>query len=195
MPACYLHAPPRLQPGYFAKFQQDTLFYIFYSMPGDEAQLLAADELSARQWWFHKACSCLLLLFCDPAAVAARLLLVHLCLHVDVVKRPGAQCATCACTRDGAARLLLTSHGILKSGIACFGALQDFKLWLTRIPNTEPIMKTERFERGSYLVFDTATWDAVRKDNFVVRPYLRLLPSTGDAADGLHTNFPLSCRL
>ncbi len=54
VPACYLHAPPRLQPGYFAKFQQDTLFYIFYSMPGDEAQLLAADELSARQWWFHK---------------------------------------------------------------------------------------------------------------------------------------------
>jgi NOT2 / NOT3 / NOT5 family len=30
-------------------------------------------------------------------------------------------------------------------------------------------MKTERFERGSYLVFDTNTWDAVRKDNFVVR--------------------------
>ena len=50
---------------------------------------------------------------------------------------------------------------------------QEFKLWLTRIPNTEPIMKTERFERGSYLVFDTNTWDAVRKDNFVVRP-LRL---------------------
>lgn len=48
--------------------------------------------------------------------------------------------------------------------------MQEFKLWLTRIPNTEPIMKTERFERGSYLVFDTTTWDAVRKDNFVVRP-------------------------
>jgi NOT2 / NOT3 / NOT5 family len=47
--------------------------------------------------------------------------------------------------------------------------VQEFKLWLTRIPNTEPIMKTERFERGSYLVFDTNTWDAVRKDNFVVR--------------------------
>ena len=63
VPACYLHNPPRLQPGYFAKFQQDTLFYIFYSMPGDEAQLLAADELSARQWWFHKVrdsreCTC-----------------------------------------------------------------------------------------------------------------------------------------
>lgn len=46
---------------------------------------------------------------------------------------------------------------------------QDYKVWLTRIPKTEPIMKTARFERGSYLVFDTTTWDAVRKDNFVVR--------------------------
>ena len=28
-PECYKSNPPRLQPGYFAKFQQDTLFYIF----------------------------------------------------------------------------------------------------------------------------------------------------------------------
>ena len=48
VPQCYLHPPPRLQPPYFAKFQPDTLFYIFYGMPGDEAQLLAADELAAR---------------------------------------------------------------------------------------------------------------------------------------------------
>jgi len=36
VPQCYLNSPSRLQPGYFAKFQQDTLFYVFYSMPGDE---------------------------------------------------------------------------------------------------------------------------------------------------------------
>ena len=54
MPQCYLNSPSRLQPGYFAKFQQDTLFYVFYSMPGDEAQLYAADELANRGWWFHK---------------------------------------------------------------------------------------------------------------------------------------------
>jgi CCR4-NOT transcriptional regulation complex NOT5 subunit len=70
VPACYLHNPPRLQPGYFAKFQQDTLFYIFYSMPGDEAQLLAADELSARQWWFHKVRHCMNLSV-DQHSVAA----------------------------------------------------------------------------------------------------------------------------
>ena len=54
VPQCYLNSPSRLQPGYFAKFQQDTLFYVFYSMPGDEAQLYAADELANRGWWFHK---------------------------------------------------------------------------------------------------------------------------------------------
>jgi len=58
VPQCYLNSPSRLQPGYFAKFQQDTLFYVFYSMPGDEAQLYAADELANRGWWFHKARSC-----------------------------------------------------------------------------------------------------------------------------------------
>jgi CCR4-NOT transcription complex subunit 2 len=39
VPECYRHNPPRLQPGYFGKFAQETLFYIFYSMPGDEAQV------------------------------------------------------------------------------------------------------------------------------------------------------------
>ena len=96
VPACYLHNPPRLQPGYFSKFQQDTLFFIFYSMPSDEAQLFAADELASRGWWFH---------------------------------------------REG-------------------------KVWLTRIPNTEPLLKTDRYERGSYYVFDTNMWECVRKDNF-----------------------------
>ena len=45
--------PPRLQPGHFAKFQLETLMYVFYSMPGDEAQVFAADELAVRGWWFH----------------------------------------------------------------------------------------------------------------------------------------------
>eukprot|EP00891_Asterochloris_glomerata_P004268 jgi/Astpho2/4268/e_gw1.00064.138.1_t len=98
VPACYQHNPPRLQPGYFNKFQQDTLFYIFYSMPNDEAQLFAADELAHRGWWYH---------------------------------------------REG-------------------------KTWLTRIPNTEPLLKTDRYERGSYFVFDTSQWECIRKDNFTL---------------------------
>ena len=47
---------------------------------------------------------------------------------------------------------------------------QEFKLWLSRIPNTEPIMKTDRFERGSYMVFDTATWDCMRKVRHIPVP-------------------------
>ena len=54
VPACYKQTPPRLKPGYFSKFQQDTLFYIFYSMPADEAQIFAADELASRGWGFNK---------------------------------------------------------------------------------------------------------------------------------------------
>ncbi|GLC33442.1 hypothetical protein PLESTB_000076100 [Pleodorina starrii] len=54
LPSCYKFIPQRLQPGYLSKFKEETLFYMFYSMPGDEAQLLAADELSVRGWWFHR---------------------------------------------------------------------------------------------------------------------------------------------
>jgi len=100
IPDCYLPAKPPapVQPAYFSRFQPDTLFYIFYGMPGDEAQLFAADELAARGWYYHK----------------------------------------------------------------------ELKAWLTRAPNTEPLQKTERFERGSFFVFDPNTWDLVRKDNFTV---------------------------
>jgi CCR4-NOT transcription complex subunit 2 len=54
LPACYSVRARRLHKGAFAKFQQETLFYVFYSMPGDESQLFAADELVARGWGFHK---------------------------------------------------------------------------------------------------------------------------------------------
>eukprot|EP01018_Ginkgo_biloba_P033293 Gb_27080 [translate_table: standard] len=45
LPQCYSQHSPRLQQMYFAKFNQESLFYIFYSMPNDEAQLFAANEL------------------------------------------------------------------------------------------------------------------------------------------------------
>lgn len=45
---------------------------------------------------------------------------------------------------------------------------KEHKLWLTRAPNTEPSQKTPTFERGSYIFFDTTSWDKVRKDNFVL---------------------------
>lgn len=118
IPQCYLHSPPRLGGGYFSKFQPDTLFYIFYGMPGDEAQMYAADELAARGWYYHK----------------------------------------------------------------------EYKAWLTRAPNTEPVQKTDRFERGSFFLFDPTSWEVVRKDNFQVNfehlerpPNLTARPAAGAA--------------
>ena len=97
-PACYLHTPPRLAPGHFARFALETLFFAFHSMPGDEAQVFAADELARRGWTFHK----------------------------------------------------------------------EYKVWVARAPGAEPAAKTASSERGSYLVFDTASWETVRKDGFVL---------------------------
>ncbi|KAL0535987.1 hypothetical protein IC582_024918 [Cucumis melo] len=55
VPQCYLiKPPPTLHRGYFSKFTLETLFYIFFSMPKDEAQLYAANELYNRGWFYHK---------------------------------------------------------------------------------------------------------------------------------------------
>lgn len=92
LPVCYIQQAPRLLPSYFSKFKLDTLFYIFYSMPGDAAQVYAARELSERQWMYHK----------------------------------------------------------------------EFKVWLTRVPNSQPSVATDTLERGSFLVYNTNSW-AVRR--------------------------------
>ncbi|KAI4983480.1 hypothetical protein ZWY2020_023972 [Hordeum vulgare] len=53
-PACYVaEQPPALQPMHFQKFQTLILFYIFYSMPKDEAQICAANELYNSGWFYH----------------------------------------------------------------------------------------------------------------------------------------------
>lgn len=55
VPSCYYaKQPPSLQQRQFSKFQLRTLFYIFYSMPKDEAQIYAAYELYLRGWFYHK---------------------------------------------------------------------------------------------------------------------------------------------
>ncbi|XP_041993066.1 probable NOT transcription complex subunit VIP2 isoform X1 [Salvia splendens] len=55
VPQCYYaKQPPPLSQVYFSKFQLDTLFYIFYSMPKDKAQLYAANELYNRAWFYHR---------------------------------------------------------------------------------------------------------------------------------------------
>ncbi|XP_042958951.1 probable NOT transcription complex subunit VIP2 isoform X4 [Carya illinoinensis] len=55
VPQCYYaKQPPALHQSYFLKFTVETLFYIFYSMPKDEAQLYASNELYNRGWFYHK---------------------------------------------------------------------------------------------------------------------------------------------
>lgn len=44
----------RIDPRLYPRLQDETLFYCFYAMPFDEAQLLAADELTRRGWMYHK---------------------------------------------------------------------------------------------------------------------------------------------
>ena len=54
VPACYLNPPEKLRPEYLTKFKDETLFYLFYSMPGAEAQHLAGYELTRRGLVWHK---------------------------------------------------------------------------------------------------------------------------------------------
>ncbi|KAJ4840117.1 putative NOT transcription complex subunit vip2 [Turnera subulata] len=99
VPSCYYtKAAPTLTQSYFIKFSPETLFYIFYSMPKDEIQLHAANELYNRGWFYHK----------------------------------------------------------------------EHRFWFIRVPNVEPLVKTNTYERGSYHCFDPNTFDIVRKDNIVV---------------------------
>lgn len=52
-PSCYLMPPPTLKTDHLAKFQMETLFHMFYSMPRDLLQAVAAQELYRREWRYH----------------------------------------------------------------------------------------------------------------------------------------------
>lgn len=54
LPTCYYMQPPALKNSHFTKFQLETLFYVFYNMPRDILQVLAAIELYTRKWMYHK---------------------------------------------------------------------------------------------------------------------------------------------
>ncbi|XP_027181310.1 probable NOT transcription complex subunit VIP2 [Coffea eugenioides] len=55
IPTCYYAEQLlALKQSCFSKFRPETLFYIFYSMPKDEAQLYAANELYNRGWLYHR---------------------------------------------------------------------------------------------------------------------------------------------
>jgi len=52
-PDCYLLHPPPLKPEHLSKFHTETLFYMFYQLPRDLLQAIAAQELYRRDWRYH----------------------------------------------------------------------------------------------------------------------------------------------
>ena len=54
LPACYMQSQPSLKTSHLNKFQLETLFHIFYSMPKDILQAYAAQELYNREWRYHR---------------------------------------------------------------------------------------------------------------------------------------------
>jgi CCR4-NOT transcription complex subunit 2 len=52
-PACYRMHPPTLKGDHSSKFQVESLFYMFYAMPKDLMQAMAAQELYQREWRYH----------------------------------------------------------------------------------------------------------------------------------------------
>lgn len=54
LPSCYNVQPSPAVTGKIPGFVDETLFYMFYAMPGDRMQELAARELFSRNWRYHK---------------------------------------------------------------------------------------------------------------------------------------------
>ncbi|SPC65624.1 related to CDC36 - transcription factor [Ustilago sp. UG-2017b] len=54
LPSCYNVQPPPPAQSKIASFSDETLFFIFYSRPRDVLQEVAAQELYARNWRYHK---------------------------------------------------------------------------------------------------------------------------------------------
>ncbi|KAJ2688093.1 transcriptional regulator, partial [Coemansia spiralis] len=54
LPSCYNTSSPPPALSKIASLTDDTLFYVFYTMPRSELQLAAAEELYRRQWRYHK---------------------------------------------------------------------------------------------------------------------------------------------
>ncbi|KAL4943327.1 hypothetical protein BDV06DRAFT_190279 [Aspergillus oleicola] len=58
LPGCYSVANVQPLQSRIPSFSDETLFYIFYSMPRDVMQEVAAEELMGRKWRYHKIERC-----------------------------------------------------------------------------------------------------------------------------------------
>jgi CCR4-NOT transcription complex subunit 2 len=58
IPGCYNVGNVQPLQTRITSFSDETLFYIFYSMPRDVLQELVAEELMGRKWRYHKVERC-----------------------------------------------------------------------------------------------------------------------------------------
>ena len=58
LPSCYNVANIQPLQSRIPSFSDETLFFIFYSMPRDIMQELVAEELMGRKWRYHKIERC-----------------------------------------------------------------------------------------------------------------------------------------
>lgn len=55
LPQSYFSSPPALKQSHVSKFSGETLFYMFYNMPKENHQALAAQELYKKGWKYQKS--------------------------------------------------------------------------------------------------------------------------------------------
>jgi len=54
LPQSYYSSPPHMKQVHLEKYGPETLFYMFYNMPKESTQAIAAQELYRRHWRYHK---------------------------------------------------------------------------------------------------------------------------------------------
>ncbi|CAB4416544.1 unnamed protein product [Rhizophagus irregularis] len=124
LPSCYNVQPPPPAQSKIGSFSDETLFYIFYSMPRDILQEAAAQELYNRNWRYHK----------------------------------------------------------------------EHQFWLTKEFGTDPVAKTQSYERGNYIYFDPESWEKVKKEFVLVydaleeRPMLNSMSSISSMGGSSSSN-------
>ncbi|GES78829.1 general negative regulator of transcription subunit 2 [Rhizophagus clarus] len=124
LPSCYNVQPPPPAQSKIGSFSDETLFYIFYSMPRDILQEAAAQELYNRNWRYHK----------------------------------------------------------------------EHQFWLTKEFGTDPVAKTQNYERGNYIYFDPESWEKVKKEFVLMydaleeRPMLNSMSSISSMSGSSSSN-------
>ncbi|KAK3001971.1 hypothetical protein RJ639_020501 [Escallonia herrerae] len=194
VPECFnSKPPPPLSGGSFSKFRPETLFYIFYSMPKEEAQLYAANELTLEgtEVGVCRGFSCELCVNRMRKFMGRydRITVEEIGRKEDAdVALSGdgyTDCSVFPARLSGGWIFPFVFNRTIRFNIrggSCTGGFalwntrhargwfyhRELHLWLTRVTNMEPLVKTSTYERGCYFCFDPNTWETSRKDNFVV---------------------------